>query len=208
MTDVTKFDPRAFLERGECPPEMGARPITFKRLGVYVSFIYRGIRELADGIGRVSDRVDARLDKHSRRANRIESRLKGVERRYLGVWKADRGYMQGDAVTSGGSLFICQMNETTLVPGKSDAWQLAVKRGGDGRDGARGPIGPMPAHQWLDQTKLRFQQPTPDGGVKWGEAVQLKGEPGPAGRSFPVPMGGGGGQATAAPAKSYWPQGW
>jgi len=50
-----------------------------------------------------------------------------------GVWKEGAGYVAGDAVSHGGSLFIAQA-ETTERPGKSDQWRLAVKRGNDGRD--------------------------------------------------------------------------
>jgi hypothetical protein len=49
-----------------------------------------------------------------------------------GVW-TERAYVQGDAVSHGGSLFIAQV-ETSAKPGKSDDWRLAVKRGADGRD--------------------------------------------------------------------------
>ena len=50
-----------------------------------------------------------------------------------GVWTEERGYVAGDTVSHGGSLFIAQ-NATTAKPGKSDDWRLAVKRGADGRD--------------------------------------------------------------------------
>jgi Collagen triple helix repeat (20 copies) len=51
---------------------------------------------------------------------------------YTGVWK-EGAYDAGDGVTLGGSFFIARVN-TTAKPGKSDDWQLAVKRGMDGRD--------------------------------------------------------------------------
>jgi Collagen triple helix repeat (20 copies) len=50
-----------------------------------------------------------------------------------GVWTEERGYVAGDTVSHGGSLFIAQV-ATTSKPGKSDDWRLAVKRGADGRD--------------------------------------------------------------------------
>jgi hypothetical protein len=49
-----------------------------------------------------------------------------------GVW-TERSFAAGDAVSHGGSLFIAQ-TETSVRPGKSDEWRLAVKRGNDGRD--------------------------------------------------------------------------
>lgn len=51
----------------------------------------------------------------------------------VGVWTEERGYVAGDTVSHGGSLFIAQI-ATTAKPGKSDDWRLAVKRGADGRD--------------------------------------------------------------------------
>jgi Collagen triple helix repeat (20 copies) len=50
-----------------------------------------------------------------------------------GVWKEGTNYVQGDAVTLGGSLFIAQ-TETTAKPSKSDDWRLAVQRGKDGNN--------------------------------------------------------------------------
>ena len=44
----------------------------------------------------------------------------------------------------------------------------------------------MPAHRWVEETKLQFEQAP---GGEWGPAVQLKGERGRAGRD-----GGGGGR--------------
>jgi len=51
---------------------------------------------------------------------------------YDGVWKQDKAYVPGDSVTHGGSLHIAKV-ETTAKPGTDD-WQLAAKRGADGRD--------------------------------------------------------------------------
>lgn len=52
---------------------------------------------------------------------------------YRGVW-AEREFKKGDAVTWGGSLFIAN-EDTTDKPETSRAWQLAVKRGQNGKDG-------------------------------------------------------------------------
>lgn len=112
------------------------------------------------------------------------------------------------------------------LPGKSgrDAYELAVARGyrgtieqwiaslrgkdgiqgPPGPEGPRGPIGPMPKHRWIDRTKLQFEKAPGD----WGEAVELKGEPGPRG---PAGLGGGGGSASSGSGGSgngYFPQGW
>jgi thiazole synthase ThiGH ThiG subunit len=53
-----------------------------------------------------------------------------------GVWAAGRAYAKGDAVTYGGSLWICQQASATARPETAEgarAWRLAVKRGRDGR---------------------------------------------------------------------------
>jgi hypothetical protein len=56
---------------------------------------------------------------------------------YRGVFKAGEVYGLGDAVTWAGSLWICGADATTDKPGEgSDAWQLAVKKGRDGKDGS------------------------------------------------------------------------
>jgi len=52
---------------------------------------------------------------------------------YKGVWKVG-AYRKGDAVTWAGSLFIAKA-DTDAKPESNEDWQLAVKRGRDGKDG-------------------------------------------------------------------------
>jgi predicted kinase len=52
-----------------------------------------------------------------------------------GVFKSGSNYEQGDGVTYGGSFWIAQKDNSD-IPGNSDAWRLAVKRGRDGKDAA------------------------------------------------------------------------
>ena len=52
---------------------------------------------------------------------------------YRGVWKADE-YLMGDSVTFGGSQWNA-MQDTDEKPGEGKAWQLAVRKGRDGKDG-------------------------------------------------------------------------
>lgn len=64
---------------------------------------------------------------------------------YQGVYVSGNGYVKGDAVTQGGSLWIAK-EPTRDKPGDGvTAWQLAVKCGRDGKDGKgeRGPQGPQ-----------------------------------------------------------------
>jgi hypothetical protein len=51
---------------------------------------------------------------------------------YRGVHQAERTYDPGDSVTYDGSTWIAR-EKTTDRPGTSEAWQLSVKRGRDGR---------------------------------------------------------------------------
>lgn len=56
---------------------------------------------------------------------------------YRGVWRTGK-FEPGDAVTFGGSLFIARAKTTAKPETGSDDWQLAVKRGRDGKDGKAG----------------------------------------------------------------------
>lgn len=74
---------------------------------------------------------------HVARRHKLEERIKALESRpvmeYRGVWKADEDYRPGDLVTDHGSMFYCSA-PTRDRPASTDAWQLCVKRGADGRD--------------------------------------------------------------------------
>lgn len=48
-----------------------------------------------------------------------------------GVFDASKEYGRGDAVSSGGSLWIAQKDGPDHKPGDGDGWRLAVKRGRD-----------------------------------------------------------------------------
>lgn len=52
---------------------------------------------------------------------------------YRGVWRSG-AYEQGDAVTFGGSIFIAKRATSAKPETSGDDWQLAVKRGRDGKD--------------------------------------------------------------------------
>jgi integrin beta 3 len=67
---------------------------------------------------------------------------------YRGIWREGSAYAKGDAVTFGGSLWIAKA-DGTAKPGEtaeaSRAWQLAVKKGAEGKAGQAGPAGPQGA---------------------------------------------------------------
>jgi hypothetical protein len=51
-----------------------------------------------------------------------------------GVHRTGQSYAKGDGVTHGGNFWIAQRDNND-IPGKSDAWRLAVRKGRDGKDG-------------------------------------------------------------------------
>jgi Phage capsid family len=70
----------------------------------------------------------------------LKQRIKELEARpslrYCGVWKADVSYGEGAAVTFDGSTWIAKaIAPPGEKPGEHHSWQLAVKRGRDGKDG-------------------------------------------------------------------------
>lgn len=54
--------------------------------------------------------------------------------KFQGVYQIGRTYVTGDTVSYGGSSWHCHAPMTTGRPGDSSDWQLAVKRGQDGKD--------------------------------------------------------------------------
>jgi hypothetical protein len=68
----------------------------------------------------------------SGQSNIVKAHIPSME--YKGVWKESHGeYAKGHTVTQNGSLWVC-LKATTDKPGSSDSWQLAVKKGTDGKD--------------------------------------------------------------------------
>lgn len=51
-----------------------------------------------------------------------------------GVFSAEKSYEQGDGTTYGGCYWIAQKDEPAGVPGGSNDWRMAVKKGRDGKD--------------------------------------------------------------------------
>jgi hypothetical protein len=75
----------------------------------------------------------SRLDSAEKRLDATEGR--GL--RFCGVYQRAAEYQRGDAVTADGSLFIALTDNPQGDPGGSNDWQLAVKRGRDGKDAGR-----------------------------------------------------------------------
>lgn len=53
---------------------------------------------------------------------------------YKQVWDSSKTYNVGEAVTQGGSIWHSNIDGNKTVPGSSEAWTLACKRGRDGKD--------------------------------------------------------------------------
>jgi hypothetical protein len=68
----------------------------------------------------------------------IEQRLTNLEKtplRYEGIWDKDKCYSKGAFVTHNGALWHCGWVQVThAMPGTSEAWTLAVRKGRDARD--------------------------------------------------------------------------
>ena len=71
----------------------------------------------------------------------LRARIKALEERpqmrYRGVWHEGMECRVGDLVTHSGSIFYCHAPTTKMRPGPSADFQLAVKRGANGKDAAR-----------------------------------------------------------------------
>jgi hypothetical protein len=57
--------------------------------------------------------------------------------RYCGVWQRDEKYVIGNSVTENGSVWIAKRDSQGQRPGTTDHFQLAVRKGADGKDAAR-----------------------------------------------------------------------
>lgn len=72
----------------------------------------------------------------------LEARMVALEAapriHYRGVWEAGSHYAEGATVTHKGGLWIALENDPPAEPGDGvSGWQLAVKRGRDGRNADR-----------------------------------------------------------------------
>jgi Carbohydrate binding domain./Collagen triple helix repeat (20 copies). len=61
---------------------------------------------------------------------------------YDEIYQEGKEYRRGHCVTYGGSMWHCQVENTSAKPGTSADWRLMVRQGRAGKDGAIGPAGP------------------------------------------------------------------
>lgn len=88
----------------------------------------------------VRHHVAARLGPIVDLVNAQQARIKELEQRppsgirYCGVYRPGETYQRGDFVTWGNQMWHA-WETTHCKPGESRDWQLAVRKGADGRDG-------------------------------------------------------------------------
>jgi hypothetical protein len=90
---------------------------------------------LFSALDRIAEGFKAMNEKNKERNARLDALESRPQMQYRGVWTAAEPYSLGDCVTRSGSLWISKLNHNGATPGESPiAWQLAVKRGADGKD--------------------------------------------------------------------------
>lgn len=67
-----------------------------------------------------------------KRVAALESKASGLK--YVGVWDESSPYQEGNFVSWGGSVWHANVGSKGVRPGDGNVWQLAVKRGRDGKD--------------------------------------------------------------------------
>jgi hypothetical protein len=63
----------------------------------------------------------------------VEAETKAAEFRYRGVWQPGEQYRRNNFVTYDASVWAC-LRDTEGKPGQCLDWQLAVRKGKDGKD--------------------------------------------------------------------------
>jgi hypothetical protein len=98
----------------------------------------REIRSLMEAIAPV---IAQHLHKLVDRCAKLDDRIKQLEDRpsleYRSIWSEHEQYTPGQFVTDHGSVFYCRCLTRERPSAGSSDWQLAVKRGRDGKDATR-----------------------------------------------------------------------
>ncbi len=92
--------------------------------GTVVKGVARFVRGLLDPLAKRIETLEAENADFQRQLD---------AREHKGVWSDTTLYVKHNSVTHAGSLWICREDDPSGRPGECDAWQLAVKRGRDGR---------------------------------------------------------------------------
>jgi hypothetical protein len=125
MREDEDFD--AYIERAH------DQPAKMWHLGAITDAIKTLVPRASSGNSRLEDQVkalSASLAASNARIKALESRPPGLT--YRGVFETGTLYQKHEGVTSSGSLWVCLEGTSERPP--SPKWQLAAKRGADGKD--------------------------------------------------------------------------
>jgi hypothetical protein len=132
------------FKTGDTDDELGKVFKTYCDQERYPSWLPRGLTILCvKELWHQAYAINEKNKERNRRIDELEMRIKFLEAQptdkglhYEGVWSGLTNYAKNAAVTHGGSLWIAKSANVSCRPGHGDGpWQLAVKRGSDGRDG-------------------------------------------------------------------------
>lgn len=79
--------------------------------------------------------IDRGFDVAGERLAALETKVENFK--HVGTWSSGKRYKHGNFVTDKGSMWHA-LADTDERPGESNAWQLVVKRGQDGKDAPPG----------------------------------------------------------------------
>ena len=100
----------------------------------------KGVAAVVERLGMQNDTVSFKwfapfidaVNALTKRVAELEARPAGVQ--YRGVWDATRLYAKDEAVTFTGAVWIALSANVSRRPPAAGIWQLAVRKGADGRD--------------------------------------------------------------------------
>lgn len=112
------------------------RLVTLKELNVIAGTFIDHIKGLKNELTALRIRHEAAERAATERYKAYESRIEALELAATNhpnnrkVWASGVTYRRGDYATDGGSLWICEIDNPTIRPGRDRSWRLVVKRGG------------------------------------------------------------------------------
>lgn len=129
MDEKTRAERDAELEEKYGSIGKSTKPVSWRDMLNFLDIMTTGFAKYRDDF---QGRITA-LEKDN--AELRAAGAKSLADFYRGVWQpsAFDPYARGSAVTFDGSLWVAR-TETRAKPGTGDDWQLAVKRGHDGKD--------------------------------------------------------------------------
>ncbi|MGA8147277.1 MAG: hypothetical protein WB870_06845 [Gallionellaceae bacterium] len=111
--------------------------VLIKALNILHGRIEQLEAELKEEKSQIHKRIAGVIENRQAADRDLAARVAALENqptmRYRGVWAPGELYEPGDVVTLAGSAWHC-WEQTKVRPGDNTDWQLAVKRGSNGRD--------------------------------------------------------------------------